>query len=262
MQLGVSTSCLFPLETELALARLGDLGVRTAEVYLNCPSEASPDFIRELARIARMNGMRITALHPYCSDTEGILFFGSYPRRLRDGLAEYRRIFEGCAALGAKLLVFHGAKNFQSFPRELYWERYCLLQEEAQRFGVTVCQENVARCMSHDIGFLRAMAISVPQARFVLDTKQALRSGIASSELIDAMGAQLARVHLSDYRPGCDCVAPGEGEMDYAAFFERLRAIGFDGDVIIELYRSSYEEEDALARSLRYLHRFCPEAAV
>ena len=260
MRLGVSTSCLFPLETERSLERLGALGVSTAEVFLNSPSEAKPDFISQLARIAREGHVHITAVHPYCSDTEGFVFFGRYPRRLADGMEEYRRMFEDCAALGASILVFHGAKKFQTFPREVYWKRFALLSEEARQYGVTLCQENVARCMSHDIGFIRAMKAAMPQARFVLDTKQALRSGLDPVELADAMGDQLARVHISDWRADCDCVPPGEGEMDYAPFFEKLRKTGFDGDVIIELYRWGFEEERALTDSLAYLKRFCPEA--
>ena len=50
-------------------------------------------------------------------------------------------------------------------------------------------------------------------------------------------------------------------EMDTVKnFFEKLRKTGFDGDVIIELYRWGFEEERALTDSLAYLKRFCPEA--
>ncbi len=261
MELGVSTACLFPMETERALARLGELGVETAEVFLNSPSEASPGFIRLLGKIAADYGLRVTALHPYCSDNEGFAFFGRYPRRLEDGLEEYRRMFEAGAALGAGILVFHGAKRYQTFPREVYWERFSLLAEEGQKFGIEVCQENVARCMSGDPGFIREMRQALPEARFVLDTKQARRSGADLFELTEIMSPRLARVHVSDWREDNDCVPPGEGKMPYAPFFHRLRSAGFSGDVIVELYRWGFGEESALARSLRYLESFGTEGA-
>jgi len=258
--IGVSTSCLFPMETERALARLGALGIDTAEVFLSAPSEAQPAFVRRLCAVADAQGIRVTALHSYCSDAEGYMFFGQYPRRLRDGIEEYRRIFEACAALGAQYLVFHGAKTLPPVTRELYFDRYRLLHEEAQRFGVTILQENVARCMSRDPAFLRAMAAALPQARFVLDTKQAIRAGAELDELLEIMGARLARVHISDYRADSDCVPPGAGEMDYGAFFRRLAALGFAGDVIVELYRWGFDDEQELAQSVSHLRR-CFEAA-
>jgi sugar phosphate isomerase/epimerase len=255
MHVGVSTSCLFPLETEKSLRRLSDLGIRRTEIFLNSPSEASPAFVRDLRRIADDGGMCVTGVHPYCSDSEGMNFFGCYPRRFSDALDEYRRMFEACAALGAPYLIFHGAKNFPPVSRTLYFERFVLLEQEAARFGVTICQENVARCISHDPAFLREMRENVPSVHFVLDTKQALRAGLDPLTVMEAMGSSLARIHISDATPDCDCVPPGRGEMDFVPLVAHTRALQFMGDWMIELYRWNFSEDQELAQSCGFLEK-------
>lgn len=255
MHVGVSTSCLYPLETEKALARLGTLGVRRAEIFLNSPSEAKPAFIRQLRRIADENAMSVTGVHPYCSDTEGMLFFGFYPRRFADGLEEYRRLFEACAVLGAENLIFHGARTGVGVEPALYYERFALLMEEARRFGVTLCQENVARCLSREPDFLAGMAKAIPDVHFVLDVKQAIRSGHSAAEFLSAMGKNLSRIHISDHSAACDCLPPGMGEADFLSLLDKVTRNGFDGDWIIELYRWNFDEEADLGKSFRFLCR-------
>ena len=45
MKLGVSTSCFYPLETELALEQVGKSGVRNTEIFFNAESELKDSFI-------------------------------------------------------------------------------------------------------------------------------------------------------------------------------------------------------------------------
>ena len=51
MSFGVSTACLYPQNTEDALEELGKLGVKPCEIFLNSPSETSPEFARILREI-------------------------------------------------------------------------------------------------------------------------------------------------------------------------------------------------------------------
>lgn len=241
------------METEKALARLGEMGIERAEVFLNSPSEGEIPFAELLRAIADESGMKITAVHPYSSDGEGVAFFGSYPRRFADGLAEYRKMFEACRILGARYLVFHGAKKLMHVSEELYYERYERLMREGERYGVRVCQENVARCLSNDIGFLRRMREAIPDVAFNLDVKQALRSGALISDVIDAMGENIERVHISDSRADCDCLPPGMGKTDYPALLKRLSDKGFDGELMIELYRWNFDSEEDILAGARFL---------
>ncbi|HWP52297.1 MAG TPA: sugar phosphate isomerase/epimerase [Clostridia bacterium] len=251
MKTGVSTSCLFPMLTEEALTALIGLGVHTVEVFLNSPSEKTPEFAGRLNRIAVAAGTQIVSVHPYSSEAEGVSFFSSYARRFDDEAEEYRRYFEFCNLVGAQLLVFHGARSFMPLEPDFYFERFARLRDIAFGFGVSLCQENVARCHSGTPKFIKSMARAIPDVDFVLDIKQAVRAGVTPFEMLDAMGPRLAHLHLSDHRGGRDCLALGEGDFDFAELVRRLNTLAYDGAVLLELYRWNFQRTEQLVEGLK-----------
>ena len=80
---------------------------------------------------------------------------------------------------------------------------------------------------------------------FVLDVKQQRRAGVQLEEMLDAMRGKIAHVHLSDYTQQNDCTAPGTGGL----------ALGFAGDIIIELYRSGFSSMDELLASAAMVNK-------
>lgn len=73
---------------------------------------------------------------------------------------------------------------------------------------------------------------------------------------MDAMGERLVNVHINDFSSEQSCLMPGEGIMDYADFFSRLRMKGYDGHTIIEVYRTNFDAPEELERAVRTLSRF------
>ena len=67
MNIGVSTASLYPLETELALKKIGEAGVKNTEIFFNCESELKPAFIDMLIDIKDEYGINVTSIHPTCS---------------------------------------------------------------------------------------------------------------------------------------------------------------------------------------------------
>ena len=108
METGISTACLYPMETERALDLLLGLGFRRFEVFLNCESELQRPFLRELKARADEYGAVFTSVHPFTSAMESSLLFGNYPRRTAEAFAFYRRYCEAAAYLGGKYVVIHG----------------------------------------------------------------------------------------------------------------------------------------------------------
>ena len=51
MKIGVSTSCFYPLETELAFEKIAKAGIKTAEVFFNAECELKQDFVDILLKI-------------------------------------------------------------------------------------------------------------------------------------------------------------------------------------------------------------------
>ncbi len=256
MKTGASTSCLFPMLTEQSLEHLLRLGVKNIEAFLASPSERGRSYARSLKEMADAEGAKIVSVHPYSSETEGVGFFGKYPRRFDDEADEYSRYFEACVEMGADIFVFHGARSFIKIENNFYFEQFERLREVARRFGVRLCQENVSRCHSGSIEFLAEMKKAIPDVEFVLDVKQSVRAGISPFEMMKVMGKNMAHLHLSDHNAGCDCLAPGEGDFELERFACALKASNYGGNIILELYSWFFDGDEALARGIKLFDGF------
>ena len=256
MTAGISTACFYPMNTEEAMGILSRNNVAACEVFLNSHGEMDAGYLRELRAVAEAGGTRILSVHPYTSGMEPMLFFSGYPLRFEDGRAYYRGYYEAAARLGADIVVFHGnMAQFHMEPAE-YAQRLGILIEDAQKMGVRLCHENVSRCAGRDPAFFRELAEQLPEARFVLDVKQCLRSGEDVYAFVEAMAGRIAHVHISDHNAQADCLPIGKGTFHIPKFLSCLHAQGFCGDyggVIIELYRGNFIDSVELMQSYQRL---------
>lgn len=252
---GVSTACFYPTKTEDALRILVKEGVGAAEIFLNSHSELAPDFLRGLRNMADAAGVRLLAIHPYTSGMEPMLFFSTYARRFEDGREYYRAYYEAANILGAGIVVFHG--NFAQFEmtNEEYFTRFGLLLQDAGNAGVKLCHENVCRCTSRSPAFFRAMAAYLPDARFILDVKQAVRAGEKVTDFLQAMSGRIAHVHISDHTESEDCLSIGKGVFHIPEFLSQLQLQGFQEGVIVELYRENFGDVVELMSGYQQLCR-------
>ena len=256
MRCGVSTACLFPCETSQALEQILACGAPFVEIFFNSFEEMKPDYVRCLNAQVRAAGAAVTALHPCTSFAETFFFASSYPSRMREGMRLYRRWFEICAEMGIPRAVFHGERRATPYPFEDYCRNYLQLRRMARGYGVDFCQENVVRC---ECGFpdaiLKMRDALNDDVSFVLDVKQMRRADVKTAEMYDAMRGRIAYLHLSDWTQECDCTPPGTGYFDFDALFSGLRRVGFDGDMVVELYRSGFESEGQLVTARQWIER-------
>ncbi len=68
-----------------------------------------------------------------------------------------------------------------------------------------------------------------------LDVDWAWRGGVDPLQILERYGDRLISLHVRDARGGKWAQALGEGDYDYAPIFQRLRDLGFDGWVNVEL---------------------------
>lgn len=252
MQAGVSTACFYPELTERALEYLARGGVKAVEVFVNAFSELEEPYLRCLRETANAAGTRIVSLHPFTSALEPLLFFSDYDRRRQDSIEKYKRFFHAASLLEADFVVFHGGRR-EDTQQERYFEQYDLLARAAAGIGVTLAHENVARCVGWTPDFFRTMRAQLPDARFVLDIKQCVRAGCDPLEMLEAMDAGLAHVHISDHDAVHECLPLGCGEFNLVELIKRIYAGGYDGAVLLELYRSNYNAPDELLESYHML---------
>ena len=254
MSYGISTSCLYPMQTEEALELLGKSGVTTCEVFLNSISETTSEFAGILNRIKDNYGMKITAVHPFSSFSETFMLFGGYERRYLDALEFYKKCFEVTAMLGADISVIHGMRLNGTLPHEKYFERFSALVQEGKKSGVRVAQENVNGHFSENPAFLRNMKTALGEDfSLVFDVKQAVRSENDPISFAEEFKNDIIRIHISDNNSESDCLPPGKGYFEFRKLFEVMESANYKGDYIIELYRDGFGEFNELKESFEYL---------
>ncbi len=254
MSYGISTSCLYPVNTEEALETLGKKGVKTCEVFLNSISETTVDFASLLNSIKEEYGMKITAVHPFSSFSETFMLFGEYERRYLDVVDFYKRCFEVTSMLGADISIIHGMRNIGKLPHEKYFERFSGLVEAGKEFGVRVAQENVNGHFSARPEFLENMKSYLKDDfKLVFDVKQAVRSGYDPIDFAEKFKKDIVRIHISDHNEQSDCIPPGKGDFDFKKLFSVMNSTDYCGDYIIELYREGFGNIDELTKSFDYL---------
>ena len=255
MEVGISTASLFLRNyVEDALPILDSLGAKVCEVFLNTFPEYAPPF-GELLK-TRLGGLKVNSMHTYTFHFEPELF--SQSMRSRDVADNtFKDVLSIGKTLGAKYYTMHARgrlkkhaspDNFEAFGKGI--DR---LVDIAEEYGIRLCLENVEWASYNRVGFFREIKKFSPKLGGVLDVKQARLSGMDYRDYLDEMGKDLCTVHLSDVDENGRIRLPGKGIFDFEELFKRLIGIGFDGNMLIEVYKDDYGETSELKDSLDYL---------
>ncbi len=256
MNIGVSTASYYPLETELALEEIGKAGVKNAEIFFNAESELKESFVNILLNIKEYYGMNIVAIHPTMSLAEPFMIFSNYQRRLDEALRKFSRYSEVATVFGAKYIILHGGRPNGILSDEEYCERYMMLKNETRKNGVTVLQENVVKYRAGEIEFMRSMRdILGDEAEFCLDIKQAIRSGYSPIELTNEFIDNIHHLHISDHSLAGDCLLPLNGGFEFEKFFCMLKAKGYNGAAVIEVYNNAYRNYSEISDSYKKVNK-------
>lgn len=255
MNLGISSACFYPEITEKAVRYLCENGVPEIEIFFNSACEMKGKIFSEICHIVKANGTRVISVHPFTSGFEPFMLFSDYERRFEDGLEFCKTYFEAMNTLGAKIFVLHGDRFESHHSDERYFERFLKLFRMGKKEGIVVAQENVCRCRSRDIDFIKNMKETLSdEVAFVLDLKQATRSGHSYKDVFSAMGDRLVHLHLNDCDEQNDCLLPGRGNRDFKEFFEIEKESGYKGSAVIEVYRQNFGDYFELIQSLDFLN--------
>ena len=258
MQVGISSACFYPELIEDALKFLCENSVPKIEIFFNTFCEMEGKVFKDVQSILKDSDTKVVSVHPFTCAFEPFLLFTNYERRFEDGLEFYKRYFDACNKLGAKITVFHGDKAESKTPDELYFERYHRVFLTAKAQGITFAQENVAYCRSKSPEFVEKMRQQLgDDVAFVLDLKQARRGGTDYKAMADAMGDKIAHFHANDYDDLHDCLLPLCGKCDFNEVIAYLKQKGYNGDAIIEVYRQNYNEHSELITSMNNLQKIC-----
>ncbi len=261
MRAGVSTACLYPKLLEESLYDLALNGIGHTEIFVNTDSELNKSYVGGLRETMRHFEVSCRSVHPYTFAMEPMMFFSGYSRRIGDALEYYKRYFEAMNILEAEIFIFHGNKSIMNTPNELYFESFYRLVRTAAEFGIIVAQENVSRCSSGSLSFMKEMAKSLKDdAKFVLDIKQAVRAGESSFEILKTLKDHIVHVHISDHGEMGDCLRIGRGRFNVKGFLSLLNEYSPDCSVMLELYRSNFDGISDLVGNYNILRKMISNA--
>ena len=260
MQLGLSTAAFYGRwETEEAAAQIAKLPLDCAEVFLQSDSECTEEFAALVKK--NLGSVICTSVHPLGGYEN---YMACRPeRQVRDAFDHYRRILDAGRVLGARTFVYHGRNTPQlsPLPWNLKWniEALAPMCEEAKRRGMVVGWENVYWCQLTVPSRVLEAKAALPQVRFTLDIKQAMRAGCDPIDYVHAMGDRLCNVHVCDWQEDGKLCLPGEGIFDFEALMRALRETGYDGPVIMEPYLALIKSGEALERSIAFMRNVMEE---
>ncbi|MBQ8876425.1 MAG: sugar phosphate isomerase/epimerase [Clostridia bacterium] len=247
MQTGVSTASLFMRKyNEEALSLLNDLGVRTAEVFLTSFSEYGKAFGAVLSNV--QGDLTVNSVHALNTEFEPQLF-SAHPRVRDDAYGWLDKVLESANCLRAPYYTFHGTSRVKKASRSGKYDDFPSiikgfdeLTAHCKERGVTLCLENVEWSTYNRVGVFSKIAAAVPDLYGVLDIKQARISEYPYVEYLREMGERLAYVHISDVDERGKIRLPGQGIFDFDTLIKRLKDVGFDGALLIEVYKNDYAD--------------------
>ena len=255
MQVGISTASLFGRKTtEQALEFLAQSKIPCAEVFLESYCEYSEDFGKLLKSV--QGDISVHSVHVLTTQFEPQLY--SVNQRAQDDSFKLLEMAMSCAQqVNAKYYTFHGGARFKKTPIKLDFDRVGALTQKvidtASKHGVTLAYENVHWGYYNYIGFFNEIKKRTVGLKATLDIKQARQSDIEYKDFINEMKGDIVTVHLSDLDQNGKMCLPGKGITDFSDLFLRLKDVGFDGALLLEVYQNDYKTFEELFSSYDYI---------
>ena len=255
MEIGVSTASLFKRQyNEDALITLNEIDARVCEIFLGTYREYTEDFAKLLK--SRLGNLKVHSIHTLNTHFEPQLFAVN-PRALDDAYDIFGSCLKTANTLGATNYTLHGIARFK---KNILYNNYSSIgpriekaRQFAKEYGVDMCLENVEWAYYNHVGFLTEILKYSPELKTCLDIKQARIAGEGYASYINEMGNRINTVHISDINEMGKICLPGKGVFNNEDLFKRLKDVGFDGAILIEVYYEDFNSVDEIKESLYYL---------
>lgn len=259
MEIGLSTAGFYPdALTEQAVPFIHELGIKKAEIFLESFSEYTEDFCNIVKDKLDQYGIIPYSVHSLSTQFEPQLFSVT-ERQRKDAREIFIRVLKGARLLGAETYVFHGpGVRINTRPKLDYkWigKIASELCDIAADYGIKFSWENVYWCWFSFPEFAARIMEHVRSDNlyFTLDIKQAMRSNEDPFLFLKQMGNRLVNVHVCDFDADGNLYLPGQGSFDFNRLHQELHKLGYQGPVILEVYRNNYKHYRNMIESIEFL---------
>ncbi|MBE5742163.1 MAG: sugar phosphate isomerase/epimerase [Clostridiales bacterium] len=255
MDIGVSTATFFLRKyNEQSIAEIKGLGGETCEVFLECPSEYTEEYGKVLLK--NKGDLKVHSMHAVTMNYETELF-SSFDRALLDANKSFGGVLSIGKMLGAKFYTMHGRarikKNGNYDDFEINGKKLEKICDFASNYDIRICLENVPWALYNKPSYFKGVLKYAPNLCATLDLKQARISGYDYKDYLYEMADRIKTVHLSDVSSDGKIRLPGYGVFNFDELFKLLSGEGFDGSMIIEVYKDDFGDDSEITKSLEFL---------
>lgn len=250
-RIGLSTVSVYPESSAHAFAYAASLGYDAVEVMVGI--DAISQQTSAVKQLADHHEIPITAVHAPC-----LLFtqrvWGTEP------WGKLERSAEMAEAVGAEVVVVHPPFRWQKTYAAGFVEGIAALEAST---GIAFAVENMYPWRAST---RRGMEMYLPgwdpsEEPYANTTIDLSHAAIAQSDVVEMaqrLGDRLRHVHLTDGTGSAkdEHLVPGRGVMNAAGFLQHLAAVGFEGEIVLEINtrkcRDLAEREADLRESLAF----------
>jgi len=236
--------------------RLGNMGTKNIEILDDGTHDLNKERIEMLKEAAKTYGLTYSVHAPFADINLG----SPVKPMLQASMKRLKQSLANANGIDAKMWVFHPAQitGISQFYPDGLFKQTCQSAKElyalAEDYGINMAMENLPA----KYGFL--MSTPAEFQRFYKETNLpigiTLDLGHANLEgqiqpFFDQLADKIVHIHASN-NDGVDDLHNGvlDGNIDYEAFAENIRKIGFDKVVLVESIRGVPESIAELKRLL------------
>ena len=168
-----------------------------------------------------------------------------------DSVAKFARILHAAAVVGHRIVTGEVKNLPEGVSPEVGWET-CIANvrkvcEHAESEGVCFGVEPGPYCLvstTEDVERLLS-EVGSDSLRVNYDGGNLWAGGSDATDAVKRLGPKTVHVHVKDYSRALGKeTALGDGDVDYATVIRELRAVGYDGWLVIERERTEDPEAD------------------
>jgi len=244
MRFGINTFLFtspFTTRSTKSFAKLRKWGFDSLEIAVEDPAHIDAARVkRDLDAIGLVCGS-------ICSCTGGDRDLRGTPRQQKIAMAYFRALLDQAVVLGAKSIIgplYSAVGRADAVPRNEYKKQWKTvvghlktLSNEAENAGVQICIEPLNRFETDFINTCDQVLklvqdVGSPALKVMLDTFHMNIEEKNQAQAVRKAGKYLGHLHAC----GCDRGTPGSDHIDWPEIAKALKAIRYDGDIVIESF--------------------------
>ncbi|MCS7179916.1 MAG: sugar phosphate isomerase/epimerase [bacterium] len=247
------------------LKKIGYQGIEIAPFTISDDIRTIPESkIEDIIKNSEKTEIKIIGTHWLLVKPEG-LSVSSPDKDLRKKTAEYLiKLVEFTSKIGGEVMVFGSPKQRriqegQTFEevKNYFKEVITPALEKCEEKKIYLCIEPLARTETNFINKAQEAIeiieeINHPNLKLHLDVKAMSDEEKPIVEIIQEGAKYLKHFHVNDK----NLLGPGFGEIDYKPIIEKLKEIGYNGWLSVEVFDFTPGPEVIAEKSIQYLRKF------